>query len=102
MDIITEPYCVPVKITNIPPIVLLSDMKVSSCCAVVFKLAVLTSVISNVSPQTLRGQRTTSEVVRLEVEIMRASSSSLLRSDGIMGCHRWEGGELISSRAFVL
>lgn len=91
----------PVKITNIPPIVLLSDMKVSSYYAVVFKLAVLTSVISNVSPQTLRGQRTISEV-KLEVEIIRASSSFLLRSDRITDCYRWEGGEVISSSAFIL
>lgn len=92
----------PVKITNIPPIVLLSDMKVSSYYAVVFKLAVLTSVISNVSPQTLRGQRTISEVVKLEVLIVRVSSSLLLRSDRTTDCYRWEGGEVISSSAFIL
>lgn len=92
----------PVKITNIPPIVLLSDMKVSSYYAVVFKFAVLTSVISNVSPQALRGQRTISEVVKLEVEIRRAPSSFLLRSDRITDCYRWAGGEVISSSAFIL
>lgn len=73
----------------------------SSDYAVVFKLVVLTRVLSDMFPTTLRGQRNLSEVGKLKVEIVRVSSF-ISRSDRIVDCYWWKGQGTISSRPFIL